>query len=238
MDWKVALIGNETSLQELAKVWNKPELTIEKEVDSYILNSSHFTSLTSDQDVREKADMLLVPLNAGIKLELGIVRPIEITHTIQIRPNGAKLAYKMCYEVVVASAFSEPEVIIKNEKGEIREIRNPADSTLSLSELAQSDVNVTKVCQYINQDLNSWLTLYKIYEVIEAECFPPLQRNGEYWKKAALFRRTANNPSSSGLNSRHAIDDSPPETPMSLSDAQNFIKLLIKEWLETKKNKV
>ena len=58
----------------------------------------------------------------------------------------------------------------------------------------------------------------------------------ENMKKKRKYFRTINNPSSSGLNSRHAIDDAPPEIPMTQSELKNFIKILIQEWLEEKRN--
>lgn len=231
MDWVVALTGDEIDLQELSKVWNRPELTIEKGTTAYVLKSTYFDSLSSDLEVRERAGRLLIPINAGIKLELGASRQIELAHTRLINPDGSKIAYVMCYDVLSARAFCSTEITKDGEK----EIRNPADPIVNLFNIAHSDQQVNKVCLYINQDFNSWPILYKIYEVIRADGFIPLQKGGKYEQKAALFRRSANNPSSGGLNSRHAIDNSPPLKPMSLYEAQIFIKMLIQEWLETKK---
>lgn len=235
MEWIVALTGDETDLKELAKVWNRPDLTIERNEVSYVLKSTHFVSLTSDREVREKAHELLVPLNAGIKLELGALKTIEIANTIQINPDGTRmiaLSAKACVHVRAFAAIS----VIESDGTNI--IHHPADSTVTIVKLSQSDPTVQKVCQYLNQDFNSWHTLYKIYELIETDGFLPIQRGGIHRRKADLFRRTANNPSSSGLNSRHAIDDSPPEKPMSLSEGQEFIKLILHEWLETKRSTI
>lgn len=240
--WDVVLTGNETDLRQLAKVWNRPELTIEIDQNAFILKSSHFTSLASDQEVREKTYELLVPLNAGIKLALMSSRPIEIAYIRQLKSDGVIMSYKSSYAICGECAFSEVVTIIKTENGEIREIRRSVDSVVPLFQLAQSDSNVMKVCHYINQDFKSWGILYKIYEVIRDDGFPPLQdkrknpENGKYCTRATLFRRSANNPSSSGLASRHGVDENPPNNPMTLSDAQDFIKMLIREWLKTKKS--
>lgn len=234
MDWIVALTGDEIDLQELAKVWNSPELTIEKDKTAYVLKSTYFASLT-DQEIREKANELLVPINAGIILTLGALNPIKIGQIMQIKPDGTRIVLLSAYAIIKTRAFACMNII--NEDGK-QETHNPADPVISLFNLEKLDPQVEKICQYINQDFNSLPTLYKIYEIIEADGFPPLQKNGEYFKKAALFRRTVNNPSSSGLNSRHAIDKSPPENPMTNSDAQSFIKMLIQEWLEMKRDKI
>lgn len=231
MEWIIALNGDEIDLRELAKVCNIPELTIEKEVHSYILKSTHFSSLFSNQEVREKANEILDLLNGAMKFELSARRPIEIAHVKKIDCDGTTLTYVVAYDVVPIRVL-ESEKIDREGK---EEIRNAADPVITFFKLAQSDPKFAKICQYINQNFNSWSTLYKIYEVIKGDKFKPLEKGEKYYKKAELFRRTANNPSSSGLNSRHANDEAPPENPMSLSDAKSFIKMLIIEWIEIKK---
>jgi hypothetical protein len=235
MEWIVTLTGDETDLDELTKVWTRPDLTIEKEDSSYILKSTHFALLISDREVRERAHELLIPINAGIKLDLGGLNPIKIAHAIQLNPDGSKMI-ACSAEFSVHARFFASVQITKSDGTTI--IYNSADSTVTLFNLAQSDPTVQKICQYLNQDFNSWHTLYKIYELIESSGLLPIQRGGVYRKKADLFRRTANNPSASGLNSRHAIDESPPEKPMSLSEGQEFIKRIIHEWIETKRSTI
>lgn len=223
VDWIVTLAGDETDLQELANVWNQPDLTIEKENDVYILKSSHFISLNSDQQVREKTNELLVPLNAGIKLKFNTSKMIEIAHIIKVNSDGTR-------RTIVTTNLSFSVRILGDPSGF-------ADFMIPFLNIARTDSQVEKVCQYINEDFNDRSNLYKIYEVIRKDGFAPLQHKGKYEKKAEIFRRTINNPSSSGLNSRHAIDDAPPEIPMTQSDLKNFIKILIQEWLEEKRNK-
>jgi hypothetical protein len=238
MDWVVALTGDEIDLQELSKVWNCPELTIEKDTTSYVLKSTSFDSLTSDQEIRERAGELLIPINAGIKLELGASKQIEIAHTRLINPDGSKIAYVMCYDVLSVRAFSGTE-ISKNGK---KEIRNPADPIVTLFNIAQNDSQVAKICQYINLDLNSWFTLYNILEILEEDKFGPIMRGGHHKEKVDNFTETADNYRALGVKSRHAKEKTKngiielPKNPMSLSEAQNFIKLLIHEWLDTKKH--
>lgn len=242
MDWIVTITGDETDLQELAKVWNQPDLTIEKENERYILKSSHFTSLSTDHEVREKANELLIPLNAGIKLTLGALKPIEIAHTTQIMPDGKKMAYVLGYAVIKHRAFAS--ITLTRSDGST-ETKNPADPVVFLYEQAQSDPQVAKMCQYINLDLNSWFTLYNILEILEEDGFKPIKRGGKHKKKADAFTQTADNYLVLGVNSRHAKELTKkkkkieiPLNPMTLSGAQDFIKMLILEWLEEKKRKI
>jgi hypothetical protein len=237
MEWIVYLTGDKNDLQILSEDLKNPEFTIEKEDASYILKSQCFTSLTTDHDVREKTNEFLTILNAGIKLDLNAYEKITISHTMQLHPDGTKTG---CVQCGCACVIARPLPVIVEINGK-RVPENRANFTSALINLAKSDEMVAKVSKYLNQDFNLWVNLYKIYEVMEKDGFPPLQpkqKNSIYGKKASLFRRTANNPSSSGLNSRHANDDSPPENPMSLPEAQEFIKTLIHEWLKTKQENI
>ncbi|MFA4860136.1 hypothetical protein [Methanoregula sp.] len=236
MDWIVGLNGDELDLQELAKVWNCPEITIEKDNTSYVLKSTHFASLTSDQDVREKANELLIPLNAGIKLELDSPKPVEITHTIQINPNGTRIALQLCYEVVGVRNLTQIATFTKEG---IKEVYNPADPVVSLFNLAQSDSQVAKICQYVNLDLNSWFTLYNILEILEEDKFKPIMRNGCHKGKADDLTRTANSYKILGSKSRHAKrNNAIIKNPLSLPEARSFIMMLIREWLDEKRTKI
>ena len=236
MDWVVSLTGDETDLRELARVWNTAEITIMKDNDSYVLKSSHFTSLTSAQEVREKAGELMLPINAGIKIVLGADKPIEIAYPMQIMPDGTKRVSISLNEtartrVIVSISIPNADGTVKTE--------NPADPTVSFYALAKSDPHVAKMCQYINLDLNSWFTLYNILEILEEDRFKPVMRGGVHKKKADNFTHTADNYRILGVKSRHAKDKkgSPPSNPMTLPEAQGFIKTLIREWLDDKKKK-
>lgn len=233
MDWIVTLNGDEHDLQELSKVCNTPELTIEKDAMSYIMRSSHFDVLKSDQEVREKTNELLIPINAGIKLELGASKPIQIEHMVCINPDGTRMIHVVCCETMTMRASCCIESITSDGK---KIIYNPADPIIPLFKISQSDPAVTTVCQYINQDFKSWHALYKIYEIIDMNGFPPIQRGGKYRGESDRFRQSANSYSASGLGARHAKDSvPPPKNPMKLGEAQSFIKLIIHEWLKTKK---
>jgi hypothetical protein len=200
------------------------ELTIEKEGEDYHLKSHQFSSFKSGEAVREKANELLVPINAGMRLKFGRSKSIEVDHVIKINPDGTKTNIVGINLTFCIKALNDTS--------------NLSDFIEPLIKIAQADSQVEKVCQYINEDFDERGNLYKIYEVIYNDGFAPLQRKGKYEKKAEIFRRTINNPSSSGLNSRHAIDDAPPEIPMTQSELKDFIRIVIQEWLETKKNKI
>jgi len=226
MEWMVFLNGDETDLRELAKCLQRSDLTIEKDNESYYLKSTFFSSLTSSQEVREKANEILIPINAGIKIELGAPRPIGVDRVLQINPNGVNKG--------IISRESKFCIRVPNDTF------NPQNFFLPLLDIAKTDIQVAKMCQFINLDLNSWFTLYNILEILEEDQFKPIMRCGIHKKEADRFTHTADNYRILGVKSRHAKDKNaiPPENPMTLSEAQEFIKMLIKEWLDEKGKKM
>ena len=87
---------------------------------------------------------------------------------------------------------------------------------------------------YLGRDSNPWFNLYKAFEIVS------MANGGEAglcemgWcsrREMARFRHTANHPSGSGIDARHArLPSSGPLRPLSLEEAQSFVLGLIKTW--------
>lgn len=106
------------------------------------------------------------------------------------------------------------------------------DEIAKINELMLTNQNLYKVMQLINRpDYKTWVTLYKIFEIIDNDSKP--QKLG--WiteKKKNLFKQTANNPKASGLDARHGFQKTdPPKTPMELGEAIELIDNLINLWI-------
>lgn len=85
----------------------------------------------------------------------------------------------------------------------------------------------------IAYDDESWVGLYKIFEVIakEADVKSFSSISSENLKR---FTRTANSYKAIGMEARHALDYGPPKEPMYLTEAKSLIYLLVNEWLDRK----
>ncbi len=235
MGWIVTLTGDEIDLRELAKVCNTPELTIEKDGSAYILKSTRFDSL-ADQEICKKANELLIPINAGIIISLGASNPIKIGQIMKPQPDGSRLVLLSCTMSSKARAFACLSVI--KEDG-TQEIHNAAESVIPLFNLAKTDPQVAKMCQYINQNFDSWFTLYNILEILQEDKFPLSNSNSKNKEIIKRFKATANSYKILGMESRHADPKiSYTGKPMSFSEAQDFIKMLVREWIESKQQEI
>jgi hypothetical protein len=87
-------------------------------------------------------------------------------------------------------------------------------------------------------DYMSWGGLYRLYEVIEGDM------GGEHELKTVFcgsakdikrFKHSANSVTVAGDDARHANESGrPPEQPMTLYEAEAFLKYLLKRWLAEK----
>jgi hypothetical protein len=98
--------------------------------------------------------------------------------------------------------------------------------------VARRDANVREVLDLLARGPADWVTLYKVYEVIEAE--------GGHMRWASkssysAFTASANLPSVSGPDARHARSTSGrPKRTMTLDQALAFIKGVVRAWISSK----
>ena len=146
----------------------QPPRTHNRERDSFIYSKINrfFLIIFWSKRLGEKANEILDHcLNAAMKFELSARRQIKIAHIKKIEYDGTTLTYVSAYDVIPPKLLE----ITKINKDGKEEIRNAADPVITFFKLTQSEPKLAKICQYINQDCNSWSTLYKIYEVIKAD---------------------------------------------------------------------
>ena len=237
MEWIVSLSGDDFDLEQLSESFEIPELTIEKDNDSYILKSSRFLPLNSADEVKKVADELLIAINAASILELDSRNPIKIN--VVVGSDGGDVKTKAIFlkcEFSVRSSLKARITTTSESDSSGSDAINPMNA---LYQLGQSNPQVAQVRQYIYQDFNSLDNLYKIGEVIETDGFPPIQRKGKDRKEFERFKHTANCFSVSGFSARHSKDTiPPPKNSMSITESKYFIKRIIHEWLETKRNRI
>ncbi|MFJ7698951.1 hypothetical protein [Lysinibacillus fusiformis] len=81
-------------------------------------------------------------------------------------------------------------------------------------------------------DYYTWITLYKVYELINRDVGNVKNIGWITKKQRDRFTNTANNPAASGFGSRHAVSSTePPSEPMDIDEAADFIKGLVDKWL-------
>lgn len=232
MEWVVTLSGSAHILEELSKVFDTPEICIQKDHDAFVLKSRDFADLVSYDKVRDHTTEILTSLNGAAKLSLGSGSPIKIGSISEIRDDGTRHAYVSVASSIVASATCSISRI--HADGTIEE-SHPADPAIVWMALSRRDAHVKKALRLIENDFETWYGLYKVFEIIREDAGNIAKRGWCTRAELKKFTQTANSPDALGVNARHAKAIPAPSDPMSLSSAASFIRKLMSAWLKEKK---
>lgn len=218
------LIGKESILSELENAFTASELQIKKIDHLYILKSDTFQPLINPDDVRSEAKNIVEKVNAGLKFSMCVTTPISVgggVYNIDKRGN-------IVQSIVQATLTARYDII----EGDVKQIPKWV-------KIAQQNAKVSEAFELISNDFSSWFTLYKILELLEEDSFPPVLRKGGHKGDVDRFTQTAQSKAALGItHSRHAKEIPSPLNPMSLNEAQRFIRGLLIEWLECKDESV
>ncbi|MCE8424927.1 MAG: hypothetical protein J5U17_04025 [Candidatus Methanoperedens sp.] len=122
-------------------------------------------------------------------------------------------------------------------EGTIQEIHQ-ADPIPKWVTAAKHNTNVTKALRLFGAGTHDWVSLYRIYEVIENDVGGKSKIIKKGWttdKAIRRFKYTANSPGAIGDEARHGNQKEPsPKDPMALSEAKFLIETILHNWLRLK----
>ncbi len=231
MEWLVTLSGSAHALEELSKVYDTPDLRIQKEHNEFHLRSRDFSDFVSYEEVRDHTNEILTLLNGATKLALGSHTPITIGSISKIRDDGTRHVYISVTSSVVISATCSTTVT--HVDGTIEEF-HPADPVITWLELSKRDAHVRRALYLIENDFETWSGLYKVYEVIQEDVGNIPKMGWCTLAELKRFKQTANSPEALGVDARHGEMIPAPSDPMSLSSAKILISKFLREWLKEK----
>lgn len=230
MKWIICLSGDKEDLYELSKSLNTRDLTVFKDENQYYLQSSLISSVDEYKDVSEKVKELIDLINGATKLALGTRNTISVSDIYILKDDGGRILFGSA-ELSASMRVRASYQIIRAD-GTI-ELCNPADSIPNWLELSQKNELIHKVIKLISYSSDSWVGLYKIFEVIDKDSiirsFSSV--SSENLKR---FTQTANSYKAVGMEARHALDFEPPKKPMNITEARSLIYVIVNEWLRQK----
>lgn len=116
-----------------------------------------------------------------------------------------------------------------------REYQAKLQSQQATLEPAFKEPRAVKVLELLNRDEHTGESLYKMYELMEGHPSNRRAFQAQFNVSAADFKRfgdAVHNPGVSGDRARHAYNDPPKSpNPMTLKEAEAFVKKLATDWL-------
>jgi len=235
MNWEVQIAGDATDLTELSKCLTDNELCVEATSGHFFLRSTRFDNLgTSEEVVSVSTDILLL-LTGSARLALGGKTPITVANIARIREDGGRDIFITISETIHLRDFIGLEVH-KND-GSV-EVFRPAHEVPEWVKLGFFDAKVAKALRLFGASEHDWVSLYRLYEVIEEDVGGIERIVSRKWATNASIKRlkhTANSPTSTGDASRHGKEStSPPRNPMEPGEARALVELILHSWLRLK----
>ena len=235
MKWEVQVSGDVHDLRELAKSLTNDDLRIIERDGHFFLETIRFSDLTTSEEVTAVTSDLLPILTGASRLSLGGRTPLQIANIAKVRKDGGRDIFVSVSDTIhVRDAVS---VEITRADGSI-EVVNPADKVPDWINAAFKNPNVAKALRLLGNDKHDWVSLYRLYEVIEADVGGIDKITSEGWatqKTIKRFKHTANSPGAIGDSARHGKEYSdPPANPMDLGEAVPLVEVILHNWLRSK----
>lgn len=236
-EWLVRLKGHQFDLEELADHFISADRNVKKDQDGYhYLRSSEFKNLTDSEAVRERGSELLRYMNGAMKLLFGpSYQAVEFDTVTRIEEDGQR------YHTVGSSiwiggrsrATIKPTLI--RADGTVEDVPQATTKLNTLVALANRSEKVADALRFYER--GDWVNLYKAWEVVcdAAGGSHAVVNNG--WAGELVrnrFTGTAQSRAELGDEARHASEKyKAPENPMTLDEAQSFMRSVIQAWVAT-----
>lgn len=226
-NWLVRLKGEKFDLEDFPSLLRSPEHTVIEENGSYYLKSSDFDSLSSADEVRERAIAIIDMLNGAMKLHIHDFRGVFEDGVTLIKEDGSRHHYVYLGCSIAARVKVSAAVTTSNGTQQVAPQPSNVESWLSL---AKDDKAVADALHLFRE--NTWISLYKVYEIIRADV------GG---KKAIIMNGWATNGrlgqfTQTAQYARHASKEltPPKEGPMSIREGESLIRGILLSWFRSK----
>ena len=232
-NWLVRLKGEKFDLEDFPSLLRSPEHTVIEENGSYYLKSSDFDSLSSADEVRERAIAIIDMLNGAMKLHIHDFRGVFEDGVTIIKEDGGRHHYVYLGGSIATRVKVSATVTTSKGTQQIAPQPSEVESWLSL---AKGDKAVADALHFFRE--NTWISLYKVYEIIRDDVGGEEAITTNGWatkKRLKWFTRTAQSRAALGDYARHASKKyTPPAQPMPIHEAESVIRGILQSWFRSK----
>ena len=232
-NWLVRLKGEKFDLEDFPSLLRSPEHTVIEENGSYYLKSSDFDSLSSADEVRERAIAIIDMLNGAMKLHIHDFRGVFEDGVTIIKEDGSRHHYVYLGGSIATRVKVSATVTTSNGTQQIAPQPSDVESWLSL---AKGDKAVGDALHFFRE--TTWISLYKVYEIIRDDVGGEEAITTNGWatkKRLKRFTRTAQSRAALGDYARHASKKyTPPAQPMPIHEAESLIRGILRSWFRSK----
>ena len=234
--WMVELAGHKFDLQELSNLNLEPTISITEEANRFYLRADEFNVCTEARDVLNRGTEILKVINGIGQLEIQNWQTINVCGVARDESNGTRSQFLFAEPAIVRAKVSA-NLTVNKVDGTVITSR-PRSSIEPFLRIAKKESNVNKALRIYGTREHNWVNLYIIYEIIESDVGGKSVIINNGWgsqPKIEKFKHTANSVGAVGDDARHGKENThPPTSPMSLSDAKDMIRGMLKQCVQAK----
>ena len=241
MTWQALVEGDLQDLEYLVRVFGSGTRRILRDrlTSGFLYESDTFNTCRTSDDVEQIAAGELEELSGILRLELNAREALRLGAIVKPNPNGGRDTYVRVRGLGSQVRIGIPTAVITDAAGNPSAFQAPPPRSLVISQIAESDSAVAKVLRLLSMDdAATWGGLYRIHEVIEADMGGESNLKHQGWGSEGdpkRFKHSANSVQVGGDFSRHGSEATyPPKNPMTLPEAEAYLKYVVQCWLATK----
>lgn len=235
-DWSVELLGERHVLDALRLAFNSSPLIVsfDESHGRYFLVLPSLSNVTDVNEVRLVAETAVASFAGALFFDgRTLLEPLRVGAVHSVDENGHKQVYVTCSSGIRLTAAAHV-AILDSDGNVIPELHK--DRRLShLQLLIAKNENIAKVSRLAQEpDFGTWVGLYRVFEVIFQDAVGTQGLRDWVSRRSTIrFCRSANHPLVAGDAARHGhSDEEPPPQPMTLLEAQAWLKGLLHCWIE------
>lgn len=219
----IRLIGDPASLDALHGRLRRDAGRVVSFEGLYFLISEQLNADVPEWELKRCADNLIERINAVGKLALDNFRPIGFDAILWNKPDGR---YWLTFQ---SQNFVYPGPVIARSGERI-------EATITFEELClallHTHPEIDEALRLYGREDYDWVTLYRLFEIIEHQVDGPLASKGWVPKsEISRFSATSQHPAVVGNESRHGhVPQQPIKNPMNRIEARDFTRKLLDGW--------
>jgi hypothetical protein len=237
--WRVHILGRASNLDYLASSLGPDYLRIQKDVPKpgFYMDCDRFAGCTDSAVVFIAAEEILAQLSGLLLVTRGNRDRLLAGSVMRMNASGGWDVFVHIHEMLTnVTDFFSATVEVADAHGNQVPVKTHRPRSMLIMNLAFSNSDVAKVLRLLAaQDAESWVGLYRIFEVIECSAGGSAALLTKGWGSHADLRRfkhSANSVHVAGDAARHGAEaNPPPKAPMSIEEARVYVTNLRESWL-------
>lgn len=240
--WQVQIQGWASDLEHLALHFTtRPFRVYTDERDGgFMYESDSFEACRTSEEVLKRANEELCVLSGVLRMTRDSPEPLHTGAVYRRNSSGGRDIFLHVQDALhIHADFGEVTLTVTDAEGNVITRPAPPPRTVAIAQLAVIDTSVAKAMRLLAEpDHKSWVGMYRIHEVIEADIGSEHALKKRGWGSSQdlkRFKHSANSVTVAGDSARHGKEvEQPPRHPMSIDEAAAYLNYVLQSWLSSK----